>query len=138
MESRHAPRVNRCPRMRPSSVARTETGALRLRLHRNQARLLVEVQDTGMSPPVLQSPGTPAESGHGLMLIDALSSTRGYYYSGAYKIVWFEMRLTVPPLSRLHRIWPPLTTLGLRGRRAHATPARYRVMPSGHRLTSRR
>jgi anti-sigma regulatory factor (Ser/Thr protein kinase) len=110
-------------------VARTETGRFWLRLQRSQARLLVEVQDTGMSPPVLQHATMRAESGHGLMLIEALSSKWGYYYAGGYKIVWFEMRLAAP-LSRLRRAWPPLAT-GLPGRRARTTPARHRTRPSG-------
>lgn len=110
-------------------LARTGAGRFWLRLHRNQARLLAEVRDTGNRPPVLQHAAEGAESGHGLILVKALSSRWGYYYSSECKIVWFEMWLTLPRLPLLRQAWPPTTRLGL-----SRSPARYRSRPSGHRL----
>jgi anti-sigma regulatory factor (Ser/Thr protein kinase) len=118
-------------------VALMGAGRFWLRLHRNQARLLVEVRDTDNRPPVLQRAAEGAESGHGLMLVQALSSTWGYYYSGACKIVWFEIWLTLPRLPLLRRAWPPPDRWQLSGRRTRPTPARYRALPTGRKVMRR-
>ena len=51
--------------------------------------LLIEVFDTDASPPVLAEPDAYAESGRGLMLVDALSMKWSYFFpAGGGKVVY--------------------------------------------------
>jgi len=91
-------------------------GRFWLRLHRNEARLLIEVQDMHTCPPVPQHAAVTAESGRGLLLVKELSHKWGYYYAGLYKIVWFEVWPAPPPI--------PLVSPDTRQGHSAARPAR--------------
>ncbi|MEV6651880.1 ATP-binding protein [Streptomyces sp. NPDC051219] len=66
-----------------------------LRLDRAPGRLLVQVSDTGPGQPTPHGPHRAARaSGHGLYLLERLSSRWGWVRREAGKTVWFEM--TVP------------------------------------------
>ncbi len=60
---------------RPGQVQRI---GLTLRLL--PGRVVIEVSDNDPRPPLLADPGTDAESGRGLMLVDALSKEWSYYF----------------------------------------------------------
>ena len=62
-----------------------------LRLRLTDQALVIEMRDTDPRPPVRQWATDDAESGRGLLLIEALSHQWGYYYEGPYKIVWCEV-----------------------------------------------
>lgn len=67
---------------------------VRLWLHGSRKRVLVTVWDADPQPPALQSElPTDAESGRGLMLVDALSSQWGWYEPPVMggKCVWCEI-----------------------------------------------
>jgi anti-sigma regulatory factor (Ser/Thr protein kinase) len=60
-----------------------------LSLRHFRDRLLIEVYDTGSSPPIRSDAGEYAESGRGLMLIDALSTEWSYFFPpGGGKVVY--------------------------------------------------
>lgn len=74
-------------------------GPLRLAIRRTASEVIVEVSDNSTTRPTMQ-PGDPtAESGRGLLLVDALSDTWGTRPDGPAKAVWFALRLagTTPP-----------------------------------------
>ncbi|MGA5819683.1 ATP-binding protein [Kitasatospora sp. NPDC094028] len=61
--------------------------------------LRVEVADAGADLPVLRRAAPEDESGRGLELVDALSTSWGAHSRGAGcigKIVWFELALSAP------------------------------------------
>jgi hypothetical protein len=43
-------------------------------------RIVIEVSDPDPRPPFLSQPGTEAESGRGLVLVEALSKEWSYFY----------------------------------------------------------
>lgn len=49
-------------------------------LRRQHGRIVIEVSDSDPSPPVLTDAGTDAESGRGLMLVQALSKEWSYFF----------------------------------------------------------
>ena len=57
---------------------KAECISLALRLQRD--RLVIEITDSDMNPPVLAEAGLDAESGRGLMLVQALSKEWGSFY----------------------------------------------------------
>jgi anti-sigma regulatory factor (Ser/Thr protein kinase) len=63
---------------------------VRLWLLSNQARLLIMVQDDSTQPPVRAEPDMDAESGRGLLLVDAISERWDWYLpeGAAGKVVW--------------------------------------------------
>jgi len=63
---------------------------VRLRLSADQQHALVEVWDSSHLPPVLADAELDAESGRGLLLVEAISARWGYYY------VTCEVTLTEP------------------------------------------
>jgi anti-sigma regulatory factor (Ser/Thr protein kinase) len=58
-------------------LEKAERISLALRLLRD--RLVIEVTDSDMNPPVLTDAGPDAEGGRGLMLVDALSKEWSYF-----------------------------------------------------------
>lgn len=63
-----------------------------LRLDRGPGRLWVQVSDTGKGRPKPIGPHRASHSaGHGLYLLERLSSRWGWLPRGAGKTVWFEM-----------------------------------------------
>ena len=64
-------------------------GFIWLSLRHFPESLLIEVFDTDTSPPVLAEPDDYAESGRGLMLVDALSMKWSYFFpAGGGKVVY--------------------------------------------------
>ena len=82
-----------------ASVAASGRAAIpvvRLALASDRREVLVEVWDGNPAPPAAADPGPDGESGRGLLLVDAVSSSWGYYYPAAApgphrpagKVVW--------------------------------------------------
>jgi anti-sigma regulatory factor (Ser/Thr protein kinase) len=56
-----------------------------------QARIRVEVRDTGYGRPVPQSPAPTDRTGRGLRIVEAMSDTWGIEPSSSGKTVWFTL-----------------------------------------------
>jgi len=56
-----------------------EVKAISLTLRYHEGRLIIEVYDSDPTPPVLTEAGPDSESGHGLVLVRALSKEWSYY-----------------------------------------------------------
>lgn len=56
------------------------TGLIVQTLRRQPGRIVIEVSDSDPRPPVLTDAGTDAESGRGLMLVQALSKEWSYFF----------------------------------------------------------
>jgi anti-sigma regulatory factor (Ser/Thr protein kinase) len=66
-----------------------------LSLRHFRGSLLIEVHDTDPNPPVLSSPDDNAESGRGLLLVNALSKEWSYFFpSGGGKVVYCVLETT--------------------------------------------
>ncbi len=79
------------PEQPASDLRRAERISLTLRLE--PGRLVIEVSDSNPDPPVLAPADTDAESGRGLMLVQALSTEWGHRYPPAGgKIVFAVVR----------------------------------------------
>jgi anti-sigma regulatory factor (Ser/Thr protein kinase) len=77
-----------------SNVVRHVGQAMTLRITRSVERgsVRVEVEDPSDTPPVRRDPGSRAERGRGLLLVDALASRWGVdHHAAGGKCVWFEM-----------------------------------------------
>jgi len=62
---------------------------VRIWLVTDRARVVVFVRDASPQPPARANPGGNAESGRGLMLVEAISERWGHFgYDGGGKIVW--------------------------------------------------
>jgi len=69
---------------------------VRLWLRSDSARVLVLVADASPRPPTRADPGADAESGRGLLLVEAMSSRWSWYTvqeDGMAKVVWAELRI---------------------------------------------
>lgn len=66
---------------------------VRLTIQSAEGHLRVDVHDTSPALPVLNSGGVPAsaESGRGLVLVDALAATWGCYRTSTGKAVYFTL-----------------------------------------------
>lgn len=72
------------PHARPPAIA--------VSLARTGAGVVMEVWDPSPTPPVATRPDPMDEGGRGLVLVDALSRSWGYYRTGAGgKVVWCEI-----------------------------------------------
>ena len=79
--------ANPCQRQRDSGHA--EAGLISLSLQHFRDGLLIEVYDADGNPPVRADAGEYAETGRGLMLIDALSKEWSYVFlPGGGKVVF--------------------------------------------------
>jgi anti-sigma regulatory factor (Ser/Thr protein kinase) len=56
-----------------------------------RGQLRVDVHDTSWCLPVLADAPADAEAGRGLMLVDSLSTSWGYYWTAAGKAVYFTL-----------------------------------------------
>jgi anti-sigma regulatory factor (Ser/Thr protein kinase) len=66
-----------------------DASLISLSLRRFREGLLIEVYDAGGSPPIRSDAGQYAETGRGLMLIDALSKEWSYFFApGGGKVVY--------------------------------------------------
>lgn len=68
---------------------RTDASLISLSLRHFREVLLIEVYDTDSSPPIRSHPDDDAETGRGLMLVDALSKEWSYFFPpGGGKVVY--------------------------------------------------
>ncbi len=68
---------------------RMNASLIALSLRHFREGLLIEVYDADGNPPIWSGAGDDAESGRGLMLVDALSKEWSYFYpSGGGKVVY--------------------------------------------------
>ena len=68
---------------------RADAILIALSLRHFREGLLIEVYDTGRNPPIRSHPDQDAESGRGLMLVDALSKEWSYFFPpGGGKVVY--------------------------------------------------
>src|SRR5450759_2092489 len=65
------------PRLRHADLERVERISLTLR--HQTGRVVIEVSDSDVTPPQLADTDVNAESGRGLMLVDALSKEWSYF-----------------------------------------------------------
>ncbi|MFH9661159.1 ATP-binding protein [Streptomyces sp. NPDC017248] len=77
-----------------NTLRHTRCRTARVTVHRLTGdRVRIGVSDTGQGLPVMDRPGEGAESGRGLLLLDALCDRWGYDRYRAWKVVWAELRL---------------------------------------------
>lgn len=84
------------------SQSMPHASSVRLWLRSDKTRVLMLVWDTNSHPPVRIDATEDAESGRGLLLVEALSDTWNWYRVKGMKgkIVWAEVLRTSPELSR--------------------------------------
>jgi anti-sigma regulatory factor (Ser/Thr protein kinase) len=68
------------PGRAPRYSERADAGVISLSLRHFRGSLLIEVYDTDRNPPVLSGPDDFAESGRGLVLVNALSKEWSYFF----------------------------------------------------------
>lgn len=74
---------------------RADAGLISLSLRHFPKGLLIEVYDTDNEPPIQADAGNYAESGRGLMLVDALSKEWSYFFPpGGGKVVYCFLEIT--------------------------------------------
>lgn len=79
-----------------SKSTRDDPALIHVRVSHLGTSVVVEVWDRDLTPPAMQDVGGDAESGRGLMIVEALAARWGYYLSiGSGKVVWAE--LDIPP-----------------------------------------
>jgi anti-sigma regulatory factor (Ser/Thr protein kinase) len=77
------------PRRAPQYPKRANASVISLSLRHFRGSLLIEVYDTGDNPPVLSGHDDDAESGRGLVLVNALSKEWSYFFPpGGGKVVY--------------------------------------------------
>jgi hypothetical protein len=108
----------------PSRTGRRDLATIRVRITHLATRIVIEVWDRDLTPPVAKGlPAADAENGRGLAIVTALSLQWGYIYPiEGGKVVWAE--LLIPP--------PPLTAAGLPARTPSATSQRAPVVKPEH------
>jgi anti-sigma regulatory factor (Ser/Thr protein kinase) len=85
----NAVRFTGTPALGQRHPGRADASQITLSLRRFREGLLVEVHDTGSSRPIRSAAGEYAETGRGLMLIDALSTEWSYFFPpGGGKVVY--------------------------------------------------
>jgi anti-sigma regulatory factor (Ser/Thr protein kinase) len=80
---------------RPKYEANASLPVVHLRLSSDHVRLVVEVWDLSPEPPEAKQPEPDAETGRGLVLVEALSQRWGWERVPGWggKMVWTELRL---------------------------------------------
>jgi anti-sigma regulatory factor (Ser/Thr protein kinase) len=74
---------------------RADASLISLSLRHFREFLLIEVYDTDNNPPIRSHPDDHAESGRGLMLVDALSKEWSYFFPpGGGKVVYCFLEIT--------------------------------------------
>jgi anti-sigma regulatory factor (Ser/Thr protein kinase) len=71
------------------------------------ASLLIEVWDAHPGPAARQHPDATAESGRGLLIVEALASSWGQRAADGGKVVWCEIGLSSPPPAPRRCEHPP-------------------------------
>jgi anti-sigma regulatory factor (Ser/Thr protein kinase) len=74
-----------------TNALRHGQGDVRLAVGADHALVRVEVGDDAPTRPVPRSADTDAESGRGLLIVDALASDWGVLQAAPGKTVWFEV-----------------------------------------------
>jgi hypothetical protein len=86
------------PARAPRYPGPADAALISLSLRHFREALLIEVHDTSSTPPSRSSAGKDAESGRGLILIDALSTEWSYFFPpGGGKVVY--CLLEIPPAA---------------------------------------
>jgi anti-sigma regulatory factor (Ser/Thr protein kinase) len=88
-----------------ASRALPETPPVRVWVCCDWARVLVEVGDENPARPVRTSPNEDALSGRGLVVIEALSSSWGWFsatHHGLAKVVWADLHIPSTPPPTTH------------------------------------
>ena len=105
---------------------RANASLISLSLRHFRECLLIEVYDTDDNPPVLSARDDDAESGRGLMLVDALSKEWSYFFPpGGGKVVYCFLEITMTrdhDVSQLTTAELELTMRQLRANLALITP----------------
>ncbi|MEW1829401.1 ATP-binding protein [Streptomyces sp. NPDC088196] len=84
---------------RPTRPELADLDLVAAQLRTYERRLFVEVWDSNPDQPVVQGWRLDAESGRGLVLIDAMSRRWGTYDAGVGgKVVWAELELEAPAI----------------------------------------
>lgn len=82
------------PERAPRYSKRANAGMISLFLRHFRGSLLIEVYDTDDNPPVLSGPDDYAESGRGLVLVNALSKEWSYFLPpGGGKVVYCVLEI---------------------------------------------
>jgi hypothetical protein len=82
------------PGQTPQDPKRAAASVISLSLRYFRGSLLIEVHDTDENPPVLSGPDDYAESGRGLVLINALSKEWSYFFPpGGGKVVYCVLEI---------------------------------------------
>jgi len=85
----NAVRFARDPGRAPQDSKSVDASVISLSLRHFRGSLLIEVYDADDNPPVLSAPGDYAESGRGLVLVNALSKEWSYFFPpGGGKVVY--------------------------------------------------
>jgi anti-sigma regulatory factor (Ser/Thr protein kinase) len=80
-----------------------DVGMIKVQIARRNSCVLVEVWDNDpTTPPELRNAPPEAESGRGLMIVDALAARWGHYPSRGGKIVWAQVGDGLPQRIRQH------------------------------------
>ena len=75
---------------------------IELSVRRTEVSVIIEVRDPNPEPPVLQQADSMDEGGRGLLIIEIVSSSWGYYAAeGGGKVVWCEIALATGEGARL-------------------------------------
>lgn len=107
----------------PAWTERQDLATIRLRITHLETRIVIEVWDRNLTPPVAKDLSADAEDGRGLTIVAALSQQWGYFHSiEGGKVVWAE--LLIPP--------PPMTAAGLPARTPPATSQRVPAVKPEH------
>ncbi len=78
----------------PPYTKRADASVISLSLRYFRGSLLIEVYDTDRNPPALSSPDDLAESGRGLVLVNALSKEWSYFFApGGGKVVYCVLEI---------------------------------------------
>jgi hypothetical protein len=107
----------------PSWTARQDLATIRLRITHLATRIVIEVWDRDLTPPIAKELSADAEDGRGLVIVAALSQRWGYFRpTEGGKVVWAELR--IPP--------PPMTAAGLPARTPPTTSQRVPAVKPEH------
>jgi anti-sigma regulatory factor (Ser/Thr protein kinase) len=112
-------------------AARVTCMPVKVRLSANSARILIEVWDGNLQPPVphgleKEVPALNAEGGRGLFLVETLSERWGWYptRNPEGKVTWCEIRTACPPGTALFPL-TPRRPLGVRSESADVARSRW-------------
>ena len=82
------------PRRAQQYSKHADASVISLSLRHFRGSLLIEVHDTDRNPPVLSGPDDYAESGRGLVLVNALSKEWSYFFPpGGGKVVYCVLEI---------------------------------------------